>query len=90
VLGADLFGHNFYKWKISTSFHSCITENLITDKKIHFVIRINLILANKGNSGVQLVARNASAVDNTTWKCFIILVLVLRHFTRKCPLEEIL
>jgi len=87
VLDAGLLGHNFHLWKISASFHFCITENVITDKKLYFEIGINLILANSGNSGVQLVAIHAYAVDNATWKFFIILILVLRKFTSKCPLE---
>jgi hypothetical protein len=58
LLGAGLFGYDSHKWEISPSLRSCISENLITDKNVHFVIRINLILANKGNSGIHLVARN--------------------------------
>jgi hypothetical protein len=90
MLDAGLLGHNFQLWKISASFHSCITENVITDKKLYFEIGINLVLANNGNSGIQLVAIHANAVDNATWKTFIILILVPRQFTSKCPLEEIL
>jgi len=78
VLDAGLLGRTFHLWKMSASFHSCMTENVITDKKLHFEIGINLILATNGNSGVQLVTINANAVDNTTWKFFIILILVLR------------
>jgi hypothetical protein len=55
VLDAGLLGHNFHLWKMSASFHSCITENVITDRKLYFEIGINLILANNGNSGLQLV-----------------------------------
>jgi hypothetical protein len=68
-----LFGHNFHLWKISAGFHSCITGSLITNKKLYFEIRINFILANNGNSDVQLVARNANAVGTTPWKFFVIL-----------------
>jgi hypothetical protein len=90
VLDAGLLGHNFHLWNMSTSFHSCITENVITDKKLYFEIGINLILATNGSSSVRLVAVHASAVDKATWKFFIILILVLRQFTSKCPLVETL
>ena len=92
VLDSGLLGHNFNLRKISASFHSRITENIITDKKLYFEIGINLILANSGNSGVQLVTINANAVDNATWKFFLILliILVLRQFASKCPVEETL
>lgn len=89
MLDAGLLGHNFHLWKISASFHSCITENVITDK-LYFEIGINLILENNGNLGVQLVAIHANAVDIATWKFFLILILVLIRFTSKCHLEEIL
>jgi hypothetical protein len=49
VLDAGLLGHNFHLWKMSASFHSCMTENVITDKKLYFEIGINLILAKNGN-----------------------------------------
>jgi len=84
VLDAGLLGHNFHLRKISDSFHSCVTENVIADKKLYFEVGINLILATNGNSSVQLVAIHA------TWKFFIILILVLRQFTSKCHLVEIL
>jgi hypothetical protein len=90
VLDAGLLGHNFHLWKISASFHSCITENVITDRKLYFEIWIHLILANNGNSDLQLVAIHANALDIATWEFFIILILALRQFTSKCPLEEIL
>lgn len=90
VLDAGLLDHNFHLWNMSTSFHSCITENVITDKELYFEIEINLILATDGNSSVRLVAIHANAVDNATWKFFIILILVLRHYTSKCPLVETL
>jgi len=31
------------------------------------------------------VTVHVNAVDNATWKFFIILILVLRQFTSKCP-----
>jgi hypothetical protein len=52
VLDAGLLGHNFHLQKISASFHSYMTENVVTYKKLYFEFGINLILATNGNSGV--------------------------------------